>query len=208
MKKILSFFLAFAMLLCVFCVGEEANVNEEDVTPQPTAPVLAEDEILMHGYLSPYMNYYVGVPAEWALIGAGSTPDNIAQAEEISQESVRTIIANMNKDNDVLFAVSAAGETMVLTYGDAAGATNEALIDALDEFKARLSAKYVGIKFDNDCGSYELNEFSRILYIGATYNGRNIRQYYISSGVTMYIFTFTNVTKSIADTVLSTFNLR
>lgn len=199
MKKWLCALLALILTLGTCALGESATPGE--------VPELGEDEILMHGYISPYANYYIGVPSDWALIGAGSTADNIEQAEEIVEESVSALIAGMNAENDVLFAVSPKGENLILTYGNAEGATNEDLIRSLDTFKKELSANYTGIRFTDDCGSYKLNDITEILYIGANYNGHDIRQYYVASGLTLYVFTFTGVSANIAGVVLSTFHL-
>ena len=199
MKKWFCALLALILTLSACALSEDATPGE--------IPALGEDEILMHGYISPYANYYVGVPSDWALIGAGSTPDNISQAEETIDDSVSALIKGMTAENDVLFAVSPKGENLILTYGVAEGATNEDLIRSLDTFKKELSAKYTGIRFADDCGGYKLNDITEILYIGANYNGHDIRQYYIASGVTLYVFTFTGVSADIAGVVLSTFHL-
>lgn len=199
MKKLFCAILALILAMGACALGEAASEGE--------APQLAEDEILMHGYISPFAGYYIGVPSDWALIGAGSTPDNIDQAEETIDESVSALRAGMSAENDVLIAVSPKGENLILTYGTAEGATNEDLIRSLDTFKKELSAKYTGIRFANDCGGYKLNDITEILYIGANYNGHDVRQYYLASGVTLYVFTFTGVSAEIAGVVLSTFHL-
>lgn len=199
MKKLLAILLALMML-----VSGISAFAEETATPGE----LGENQILMHGYLSPYCHYYIGVPAEWALIGAGSTPENINQAYEIVDDDVSGIISQMSAENDILFAVSAAGENLVLTYGPAEGANNDHLIKEIEVFKNTLISNYPGIKLSDDCGSYTFNGVVDIMYIGANYNGHAIRQYYLASGSTLFIFTFSGVSKDMAETVLSTFNIQ
>lgn len=199
MKRVLALVLAFCLLIS--CAAWAENAAED-------APAeLGENEILMHGYIDPYVGYYVGVPAEWALIGAGSTLDDINQASDIIDESVSAIIAQLTADNDILFAVSPSGENLILTYGSAAGATNADLIDSMAAFQKELSANYPGIRFTDECGSFKINDISEILLIAANYNGHDIRQYYMTSGTTMYIFTFTGVSADIAYAVLSLFHV-
>ena len=198
MKKLLSILLAVTLLIsCLSAIAEESAAPGE----------LGENQILMHGYMSPYRRYYIGVPAEWALIGAGSTPENITQAYDIVDDDISGIVSQMSADNDILFAVSAAGENLVLTYGSAEGASNDSLIDEIEAFKNVLIANYPGIKLADDCGTYSYNGVVDIMYIGANYNGHSIRQYYLASGTILYIFTFSGVSKEIAETVLSTFNV-
>lgn len=200
MKRVFACLLTLSILLaCLPVMAETAATPSE-----------AEDEgILMHGYISPYAGYYVGVPAEWALIGAGSHQENLDQASELLPDmDVDGIRKKMTAENDVLIAASADGANMVLHYGKADGASNEDLIDSLDAFKNALSAQYPGIKFSEDCGKYEYNSIANLLYIGADYNGYEIRQYYMVVGENMYIFTFTGVTQQIAEVVLSTFQMQ
>ena len=196
MKRFFACLLALSMLLA--CLSASAE------TATPATPSEAADEgILMHGYLSPYAGYYIGVPAEWALIGAGSHQENLDQAYELLPDmDVDGLRKKMTAENDVLIAASKDGASLVLNYGKADGASNEDLIDSLD------TAQCPGIKFSDDCGKYEFNTLANLLYIGADYNGYEIRQYFMVAGENMYIFTFTGVTKQIAEVVLSTFRMQ
>lgn len=201
MKRIFACLLALSLLLvCLPVCAETAATPSE----------LGEEDILMHGYISPYAGYYVGVPAEWALIGAGSHKENLNQANELLSDimDVDEIRKQMTAENDVLIAASADGASMILNYGKAEGASNDDLIDSLDAFKSALSEQCPGIRFSDDCGEYEHNSLVNLLYIGADYNGYEIRQYYMVAGENMYIFTFTGVTQQIAEVVLSTFQMQ
>lgn len=201
----------FACLLAILMLLASLSVSAETVaTPvEATASEAVDDGILMHGYISPYAGYYIGVPAEWALIGAGSHQENLDQAYELLPDmDVDGIRRKMNAENDVLIAASADGANLVLNYGKAEGASNEDLIDSLDTFQKALSAQCPGIKFFDESGKYEMNSLVSLLYIAASYNGYEIRQYYMVAGENMYMFTFTGVTKQIAETVLSTFRMQ
>ncbi len=205
MKRFFACLLALLMLLASLSVSAETAATPVEATKSEAA----DEGILMHGYISPYAGYYVGVPAEWALIGAGSHKENLDQAYELLPDlDVSGIRKKMTAENDVLIAASADGASLVLNYGKADGASNEDLIDSLDTFKKALTAQCPGIKFSDDCGKYEFNSLANLLYIGANYNGYEIHQYYLVAGENMYIFTFTGVTKSIAEVVLSTFQMR
>mgnify|MGYP004465631047 FL=1 len=207
MKRIFACLLALSMLLACLSVTAETATPAEATPATPSEA--AEEGILMHGYISPYAGYYVGVPAEWALIGAGSHQENLDQAYELLPDmDVSGLRRKMTAENDVLIAASKDGASMVLNYGKADGASNEDLIDSLDAFKKALTAQCPGIKFSDDCGKYEFNSLANLLYIGASYNGYEIRQYYMVAGENMYIFTFTGVTKQIAEVVLSTFRMQ
>lgn len=207
MKRFFACLLALSMLLACLSASAETATPAEAT---PATPSEAADEgILMHGYLSPYAGYYIGVPAEWALIGAGSHQENLDQAYELLPDmDVDGLRKKMTAENDVLIAASKDGASLVLNYGKADGASNEDLIDSLDTLKKALTAQCPGIKFSDDCGKYEFNTLANLLYIGADYNGYEIRQYFMVAGENMYIFTFTGVTKQIAEVVLSTFRMQ
>ena len=73
MKKIFSilFVLMFVLSACAFAE-----------TASPAEP-LKEGEMYFHGYKNSNTGYYVGVPAEWALIGMDSTGANLDHAYEV-----------------------------------------------------------------------------------------------------------------------------
>lgn len=204
MKRFFACLLALSMLLACLSASAETATPAEATPATPSEA--AEGEIRMQKYLSPYAGYIVSVPVEWALIGVGSRQENLDQAYKVLPDlDVDEIRKKMTAENDVLIAASKDGASMVLNYGKADGATGENLIDSLDAFKKALTAQCPGIKFSDDCGKYELNFLTNLLYIGASYNSHEIRQYYMVAGENMYIFTFTGVTKQIAEIVLSTF---
>lgn len=200
MKKLLSLLLIFAaVLLPVSAFAETAATSAE---------ALEEGQMLFHGYISEAAKYYVGVPAEWALVGASSYPEHLQQAYDIMDiNEVKALHAQLSAENDILFAFSEKGEQMVLVYGDSDGVTSDTMIEEVESLKRMLSAQYIGIVFDNDCGRHTVNELAEILYIGAKYNGNTIYQYYMPVGEHIYVFTFVNVEKSIAQAVVSTFNM-
>ena len=196
-------FFAILLVMCLLCTCWAEETETETETAE-----LGEGEILMHGYISPFANYYIGVPAEWCLIGAGSTGENLSQAsEELEDVDVYGLYNQMKAGNDVLYAVSPSGEGLILTYGSSSGVGNDAIVDSLDEIKAALSEQYSGVVFDEDSGSYTYNSIYEILYIGMNYKNRNIYQYYLVTGTVMYIFTFFGTSSDIAETVLSTFSM-
>jgi len=201
MKKFFAVLLALAV--CLFCFSA---LCEESATP--SQPVAGEGEILMHGYISEAANYYVGVPATWALLGASSHEEHIAQAEDIlGYSEVKSIRQNLSSENDILFAFSADGEQMVLNYGPSDGVTSDVLIKRMGELQSLLKTQYKGITFKEDSGSYTLKEIISILYIGAEYNGNDIDQYYMPVGESIYVFTFVNVEDVYRQAVFSTFHL-
>lgn len=199
MKKLLGILLALTMLLAACAVSE--------TSASPAEP-LPEGSMLFHGYISEAAGYYVGVPAEWALVGAFSHPENLDEACKIMDEyEVKQLHSTLSAENDILFAFSESGEQMVLVYGPSDGVTSDVLIEEAGALKRMLTAEYVGITFEDDCGSYTINDLVEVLYIGCQYNGNTIYQYYIPAGKNIYVFTFVNVEKIIAQSVISTFNL-
>jgi len=200
MKRILAIILA--VLMFTVCLAENSENAAEPVQ-------LAEGEILMHGYISPYADYYIGVPAEWAIIGAGSTNENMTEASNMLENlNVYGIQKEMTKDNDVLYCISADGKGLILTYGKSEGVTNDKLVERLDEFEASIEAACPGVKFDEDSGAYTYKSVYELLHIGMNYKGRDIDQYYMITGTYLYVFTFFGTTAEIADTVLSTFYIK
>ena len=201
MRKFFAVLLALCVCLSSLCALAESNAT-------PAEPQLSEGEILMHGYKSENAGYYVGVPAEWALVGASSLAAHLEQAYEIAGYSeVKSLHASLSAENDILFAFSASGEQMILTYGLSEGVDSDKLIDEMDSFKRILASQYTGITFTDDCGAYNYKEIYNVLYIGAKYNGNKISQYFLPGGDSIYVFTFCNVEKSIEEVVISNFNL-
>lgn len=200
MKKLVSLLLILAsVLLPVSAFAETAATANEP---------LEDGQMYFHGYISEAAKYYVGVPAEWALVGASSYPEHLEQAYDIlGYTEVKELHSQLNAENDILFAFSAKGEQMVLVYGESDGVTSDTLIDEMDALKRMLSAEYIGIEFESDSGKYTVNELIDILYIGAKYYGNTLYQYYMPVGANIYVFTFVNVEKQIAQAVVSTFNM-
>lgn len=203
MKKLLA-------LLFVFILLFAAAVSEQpapETTAENETPVVGEGEILLHGYISPFKNYYVGVPAEWAIVGAGSTDANLSDANEMLEDlNVYGFVKQLTGENDVLVCVSEDGkEGLILTYGPSSGVTNDAMIKYLPEIEAAIKAEYSGVTFKDDSGSYEFKSLAEILNINMTYKNRDLIQYYVVNGQDMYIFTFFGTPSQIAQTVLTTF---
>lgn len=198
MKKILAFLIAILMMVSACAFAETAS---------PAEP-LQEGEMYFHGYINPDIGYYVGVPAEWALIGLNSTPDNLTQAREImGHTDVTALLENLNKENNILFSIASTGEQMVLTYGLSDGITADRLSEEIGAFKAMLQAAYTGIEFKEDSGLFSVNDLTQVLYIGAKYKSHDVSQYFLPAGSTIFIFTFTDVEKDIEKAVISSFRM-
>lgn len=198
MKKVLSFIIALMMITAACAFAETAS---------PAEP-LEEGEIYVHGYASSATGYYVAVPAEWALIGRDSHPENLSQAYDImGYASVNDLVKQLSDENDVLFAVSADGKQMALTYGSSDGITCDRLVEEIDAFKAMLQATYPGIEFKEDSGTVTINELTQVMYIGAKYKSHDVSQYFFPMGSYIYVFTFTDVGTELEKTVLSTFTI-
>ena len=198
MKKLLSALMAVLILVSACAFAETAS---------PAEP-LKEGEMYFHGYKNVQTGYYVGVPAEWALIGINSTADNISQAEEImGYTEVQALLKELSAENDLLLAVAPTGEQMAVTYGLSDGVTSETLIGEIDNFKKMLSAAYTGIEFKEESGAYSVNDLTQILYIGAKYKSHDISQYLMPLGSHIFVFTFTDVDTEIEKAVLSTFGI-
>ena len=160
------------------------------------------------GYINSAVGYYAGVPAEWALIGRFSTPENLSQAYEIMGfTEVTALTESISEENDILFAVSSAGEQMAITYGQSDGVTVDRLADELDAFKAMLQSSYIGIEFKEDSGLVSINDLMQAMYIGAKYKSHDVSQYFIPAGSNVYVFTFTDVEKTIEHAVISAFRV-
>ncbi|MBQ2433277.1 MAG: hypothetical protein II266_02515, partial [Clostridia bacterium] len=172
------------------------------------AEPLEEGTMYFRGYINSAVGYYAGVPAEWALIGRFSTPENLSQAYEIMGfTEVTALTESISEENDILFAVSSAGEQMAITYGQSDGVTVDRLADELDAFKAMLQSSYIGIEFKEDSGLVSINDLMQAMYIGAKYKSHDVSQYFIPAGSNVYVFTFTDVEKTIEHAVISAFRV-
>ena len=202
MKKTMSILLAL-LLLALPVWAEEADATGAGETPE-----LEEGQILMHGYIDPYVNFYLGVPAEWAILGPGSTAANLTEASEIMEDAdVYGIFRSFTEDNAVLICRSADGAGVTVSYGSSDGVSNETLVGSLEEIQAELKSAYSGLSFKEDCGAYSFKSVTDILYIGMTYKNTDFYQYYLVSGEQLYIFTFFGTALELAQTVMSTFSI-
>lgn len=198
MKKILAAVIAVMMLVTSCAFAETAS---------PAEP-LKEGEMYFHGYINNAVGYYVGTPAEWALIGLNATQDNLTQAYEVMGFSdVSALLDSLTEENNILFAVSATGEQMVLTYGQSDGITVDRLAEEIGAFKAMLQAAYTGIEFKEDSGIVSINELTQVFYIGTKYKSQDVSQYFVPAGSNVYVFTFTNVEKDVEKAVVSSFRV-
>lgn len=200
MKKLIAIILALTLLIC-------GGVSEETTD----APLQAgENEILLHGYISPYKNYYIGVPAEWAILGAGSNDVNLTEATEMLEDvNVYGFARQMTADNDVLLCMAEEAKAgLIVNYGPCSGVTNDRLIKSLDEIEAAIKAACPGITFKEESGSVEFKSVAEILLISMNYKNRDILQYYVVNGSDLYLFTFFGTSRTIAETVLTTFTIQ
>lgn len=200
MKKLIAILLALSLLIC-------GGVSEETTD----APLQAgENEILLHGYISPYKNYYIGVPAEWAILGAGSNDVNLTEATEMLEDvNVYGFARQMTADNDVLLCMAEDAKAgLIVNYGSCSGVTNDRLIKSLDEIEAAIKAACPGITFKEESGSVEFKSVAEILLISMNYKNRDILQYYVVNGSDLYLFTFFGTSRTIAETVLTTFTIQ
>lgn len=201
MKKFISIVLALSLVLCALAYSEEA--------PAATTPAeLEEGQMYFHGYISEIGNYYVGVPQEWAPIGANSPAAYIEQAEAfMDYYTVRDIISSVNAQNDVLVAAAPTGESLVLIYGPSEGTTNESLINNMESYQETLLLSHPGIQLTEDSGSFKVTELSSVLRISAVYMNHKVDQFYLAAGTQLFIFTFIDTDIDVAQAVLTTFQL-
>lgn len=200
MKKLIAMLLALALLMC--------GAFAEETPEAPLQP--GENEILMHGYISPYKNYYIGVPAEWAILGAGSNEVNLTEATEMLEDvNVYAFAKQMTADNDVLLCMSEDAKAgLIVSYGPCSGVTNDRLIDSLSEIEASIKAGCPGVTFKEESGKVEFKSIAEILMISMNYKNRDILQYFVVNGSDLYLFTFFGTTRTIAETVLTTFTIQ
>ena len=196
MKKLVCIILALLLAVC-FAFGEETTDSTDT----------EEEGILVHGYISPYAHYYIAVPAEWCIIGAGCTIENKAEAIATLDDDVEALLAQMNEQNDVLICKSAKNEGLILTYGECNGVSNSDMIDSIDEIEAELAAQYNGLSFKDESGSYSYMSVADILFLSMTYKNTDIYQYYLVSGSKMYTFTFFGTDTTTAEAVMSLFSM-
>lgn len=198
MKKTILIIMAVLLML--------SAAFAEQPEEQPAQQELGEGDILMHGYIDPVTRFYIGVPAEWSIVGPGSTAANLAQAtEELENIDAYGLFKSFNESSRFLLCVSPDNKGLVVTYGASDGASNQTFIDAMDSIKAQLSGSISGLTFSDESGKYALQSSMEILYLSMTYKNTEIRQYYLVSG-DMYIFTFFGVDKILSDTIMSTFS--
>ena len=207
MRKFIALLLTLALLTGA-AFAEETAPAENAPAEEPV--VLGENEILMHGYISPYNDYYIGVPAEWYILGAGSLNENLSEASEALEDvNVYSLVKQFDKENDVLVCLNADSTAgLVLTYGPSSGVTNDRMIDSLGEIESAIKAACPGVTFKDESGSFDFKSVAAILMISMNYKNRDILQYYVVSGSQMYIFTFFGTTRTIAETVLTTFTIQ
>lgn len=198
MKKTILIIMAVLLML--------SAAFAEQPEEQPAQQELGEGDILMHGYIDPVTRFYIGVPAEWSIVGPGSTAANLAQAtEELENIDAYGLFKSFNESSRFLLCVSPDNKGLVVTYGASDGASNQTFIDAMDSIKAQLSGSISGLTFSDESGKYALQSSMEILYLSMNYKNTEIRQYYLVSG-DMYIFTFFGVDKILSDTIMSTFS--
>ena len=200
MKKLIAILLALTLIIC--------GAVSEETTDAPLQP--GENEILMHGYISPYKNYYIGVPAEWAILGAGSNDINLSEASELLEEvNVYGFVKQLTQDNDVLLCMDAEEKAgLIVTYGPCSGVSNDRLIKSLNEIEASIKAACPGVTFKEESGSVEFKSVAEILMISMNYKNRDILQYYVVNGTDLYLFTFFGTARTIAETVMTTFTIQ
>ena len=198
MKRFLAALIAVMMMVSACALAETAS---------PAEP-LEEGTMCFRGYINSAVGHYGGVAAEWALIGRFSTPESLSQAYEIMGfTEVTALTESISEENDILFAVSSAGEQMAITYGQSDGVTVDRLADELDAFKAMLQSSYIGIEFKEDSGLVSISDLMQAMYIGAKYKSHDVSQYFIPAGSNVYVFTFTDVEKTIEHAVISAFRV-
>ena len=206
MKKTMIWLCLILLLVCGAALAEAQQDEAAQEEAQEGEIVLGEGEILMHGYIDPVTGYYLGVPADWAILGPGSTATNLAEAVDIMEDvDVYGIFRSFGEKDSYLMCRNKDGAGVTVTYGSSDGVTNDTLIDAMEDIQAQLSASLSGLVFKEDSGKYSFKGVMDILFLDMSYKNTSIFQYYMVTGSQMYVFTFTNTPLDIAQTVLSTF---
>ena len=194
------------MILLFVCNAGLAETEQSEA--QEGEIVLNEGEILMHGYIDPATGFYLGVPADWAILGPGSTATNLTEAVDIMEDvDVYGIFRSFKEGDSFLMCRNKDGAGVTVTHGASDGVTNDTLIDAMEDIQAQLSASLSGLVFKEDSGKYSFKGVMDILFLDMSYKNTNVFQYYMVTGAHMYIFTFTDTPLDIAQTVLSTFSI-
>lgn len=205
MKKLLITLILLAVCFAPFALADEGTTGEAATQAEP----LEEGSIRLLGYNNITAGYRIAVPEDWAFVGYDAFLDGEPPAaiqNGMDEDTLNALRRLLTPDNNVLYAFSARGESLIVNYGEADGADLESLLSHMDEFKAELASKCVGISFTDECGRYELNELAGMLLICANYQGCAIRQYHLISGSRHYIFTFSNVDKETAQISLQNFS--
>lgn len=208
MNRILCVILSL-MLLCM----PAALATEGEATASETATgseALGEGQILLMSYANATAGYYIAVPEDWAFVGYDSLKQGLTErAFENGMDGATLSLLKtlMTPENNVLYAFSKRGESLIVNFGDAEGADMETLIKQLPQFKKALSEAYVGISFTDESGEYQINELTNALLICANYQGYVIRQYHMIVGTRHFVFTFTNTDKTTSEISMSNFGI-
>ena len=194
-----------ALLLALMFCFMAAFAEEGETADEIDAAQNEENEIAGIGYIDPYEEFYVVVPVEWAVIGVGSTPQNLEDAERILEgtgidpyEIYDSLYPdNPDKRNCTLICLASDAKTgMTLTYGTSEYVTNSAMIDQMDAIKSEIKAQVPNLSFvDAECGSYSFKSLENILHLRMRYGESFIDQYYLINGTTMFLFTFYNASE-------------
>ena len=190
MKRLFALILSF-ILLCAFCGVAFAQTDEPEDAPQDEQT----QEIDAKVYTNTLHGYTFAMPAEWAVIGSGSTEEDLTFAYDvIGYSEVNAIKSSITPENDALFCFSEGKRNgLILIYGPAGGASNDTYIDSMDEIKLALQNEYGAavIRFVNEgCTTYTFNSIAEILQLQFQYSQYMFYQYYLVSGSNVYIFTF------------------
>ena len=195
MKKLLA--LLLALFLCMSLAPAEESEGETENT---------EDEDWGYGYINPNLDYYLGLPKDWIIIGSGTTGnqkilDNNELLSVNSSFDPYYLSRQITKDNDILICLTPDGKQgMTLVYGASEFMDNSTLIDHEDDFRAQIKKDNPSVQFnDAECGSYSFNSLESVLRLSMNYGGGSINQFCVVSGRYMFVFTFYNVKESSED---------
>lgn len=197
------------LLFCApaaFATGSEATSSEAATGSE----ALEEGQILLMSYANATAGYYIAVPEDWAFVGYDSLKQGLtdkAYENGIDPGLLSTLRALMTPENNVLYAFSKRGESLIVNFGDSEGADMETLLSKLPEFKQALADAYIGISFTDECGEYRINDLINTMLICANYQGYQVRQYHMLVGARHFIFTFTNTDKNTAEIAMANFGI-
>ena len=198
MKKIFALMLVLAVFWgCVSVTPALRAVSESEEAAQESQ----ENETAGIGYIDPYEEFYIVVPAYWTALGRGSTEQNVADAKVILEGSgvdAETLFESLLSARSPMFV--ALGKDLksglVLSFGSNEYVSNASMLDNIDSIKQDLRSQLTNIRFiDADCGSYSFKSLENILRLHMLVNTDDVDQYYLISGGTMFIFTFLNATE-------------